>query len=89
MLAHLELVTIHPFLDGNGRLARLLMNFALVSAGYPWLTIRADEWLAYFRALERAQVEEDVRPLREFLPAHIREGVRTTSGSRKWRPAVE
>jgi Fic/DOC family len=75
VLAHLELVTIHPFIDGNGRLARLLMNYALLAAGYPWVTIRTDERLPYFRALESAQVGEDVRPLGEFLALHIAQAV--------------
>ena len=34
-MLHLQLVTIHPFIDGNGRTARLLMNLALLQAGYP------------------------------------------------------
>jgi len=41
LLVHLEFVTIHPFTDGNGRLGRLLMNHALLSAGLPWVTIRS------------------------------------------------
>ena len=54
VLAHLEFVTIHPFLDRNGRIGRLLMNYALLGAGYPWITIRSDERIPYFTALERA-----------------------------------
>jgi hypothetical protein len=71
VLAHLEFVTIHPFLDGNGRLARLLMNYVLLGAGYPWVTIRSDERTPYFKALEHAQVEEDVTDLARFLAHHI------------------
>ncbi len=48
VLTHLEFVTIHPFLDGNGRLGRLLMNYALLSPGYPWMAIRSDEKQPYF-----------------------------------------
>jgi Fic family protein len=71
VLAHLEFVTIHPFLDGNGRLGRLLMNYVLLGAGYPWVTIRSDERTPYFSALERAQVEEDVTELAHFLAHHM------------------
>lgn len=67
VLVHLELVTVHPFYDGNGRLGRLLMNLALVSAGHPWVTIRADEREPFFRSIERAQVEDDTAPFIEFL----------------------
>jgi hypothetical protein len=37
LLVHLEFVTIHPFMDGNGRLGRLLMNQVLLGAGLPWV----------------------------------------------------
>ncbi len=73
VLTHLEFVTIHPFLDGNGRLGRLLMNYALLEAGYPWVTIRSDEKHPYFQALERAQVDGEVEPLGVFLASHIRQ----------------
>jgi hypothetical protein len=71
IITHLEFVTIHPFLDGNGRVARLLMNYILLGAGYPWVTIRSDERTPYFRALERAQVDEDVTELAHFLAHHV------------------
>lgn len=76
VLAHLEFVTIHPFLDGNGRVARLLMNYTLLTGGYPWVTIRSDERTPYFRALERAQVEDDVADLARFLAHHLTEATR-------------
>ena len=67
LLVHLEFVTVHPFYDGNGRLGRLLMNLVLLSAGYPWVTIRSDERIPFFSSIERAQVEDDTRPFIEFL----------------------
>jgi len=53
--AHYRLVTIHPFVDGNGRTARLLMNLLLLVAGYPPAIIQKRQRLAYVGALERAQ----------------------------------
>jgi len=52
--AHLELVAIHPFVDGNGRTARLLQNLLLMRRGYPPAVIRLEERLEYYRALEEA-----------------------------------
>ncbi len=54
--AHYRLVTIHPFVDGNGRTARLLMNLILLSHGYPPAIIRKRDRLAYISALEKAQL---------------------------------
>ena len=54
--AHLDLVTIHPFVDGNGRTARLLMNLILLMYGYPPAIIRKKERLAYLNSLEKAQL---------------------------------
>jgi len=54
--AHLELVTIHPFVDGNGRTARLLQNLLLMRRGFPPAVIRVEERAEYYRALEQAQM---------------------------------
>jgi Fic family protein len=56
--AHLRLVDIHPFNDGNGRTARLLMNLILIRGGYPPIAIRPEDRLAYIRALQQAQAVE-------------------------------
>lgn len=53
--AHRRLVAIHPFNDGNGRTARLLMNLVLLRAGYPAIAVRPEERPAYLAALEDDQ----------------------------------
>ena len=53
--AHRRLVDVHPFNDGNGRTARLLMNLLLIRGGFPPVAIRPDDRLAYLRALQDAQ----------------------------------
>jgi hypothetical protein len=73
LLVHLEFVTIHPFMDGNGRLGRLLMNHALLSAGLPWVTIRSDERVPFFRAIEQAQVDAEAAPFIELVWHLIRQ----------------
>lgn len=54
--AHYKLVTVHPFVDGNGRTARLLMNLILIQNGYPPALIRKRDRLTYIAALEQAQL---------------------------------
>lgn len=54
--AHYKLVSIHPFIDGNGRTARLLMNCLLMMHGYPPAIIRPRDRAAYLGALETAQL---------------------------------
>jgi Fic family protein len=53
--AHRRLVDIHPFNDGNGRTARLLMNLVLIRGGYPPVAVRPEDRPAYVRSLQRAQ----------------------------------
>jgi len=56
LLAHYELVTIHPFSDGNGRTARLLMNLILMQNGYPPAIISKRDRDRYITSLEKAQL---------------------------------
>jgi len=57
VLAHLGLVTIHPFMDGNGRCARLLMNFLLLRAGYPIIIVKRARRGDYVNSLEALQMD--------------------------------
>lgn len=54
--AHFKLVSIHPFVDGNGRTARLLMNMILMQAGYPPAIIRKEDRKRYINSIEKAQL---------------------------------
>jgi len=53
--AHRRLVDIHPFNDGNGRTARLLMNVILIRGGYPPVAVRPEDRVDYVRSLQQAQ----------------------------------
>lgn len=52
--AHRDLVSIHPFVDGNGRTGRLLMNLVLIRGGYPPVAVRPEDRAAYIDALQQA-----------------------------------
>lgn len=54
--AHFKLVTIHPFVDGNGRTARLLMNVLLLEEGYPPAIIRNEDRTLYIDSIEKVQL---------------------------------
>jgi Fic family protein len=55
---HYELVRIHPFDDGNGRVARLLMNYVMLRAGFPPVIIRTEDKGSYLTALQKADAGE-------------------------------
>ncbi len=57
--AHYRFVSIHPFIDGNGRVGRLLMNLLLLKAGFPIVTISSRQRLAYIESLVQAQQAQD------------------------------
>jgi Fic family protein len=76
-LGHWLLGYIHPFPDGNGRIARFVMNALLVQAGYPWTVIRVEDRAEYLAALEVASVDSDVRPFAAFVGRQIRASTTT------------
>ena len=57
--AHFRLTAIHPFGDGNGRTARLLMNMLLIRGGYPPVAVRPEDCMRYLDSLERASLTND------------------------------
>jgi fido (protein-threonine AMPylation protein) len=63
---------IHPYPDGNGRLARFLMNAMLASGGYPWTVIRAEDRNGYLAALDCASIDLRIEPFAEFIAERVR-----------------
>ena len=67
VLGHFLFTYIHPFMDGNGRIGRFLMNAMLASGGYDWLIIPVERRDEYMAALEKASVEGNIVPFVRFL----------------------
>ena len=73
-VAHTWFVTIHPFIDGNGRVARLLMNLILMRYGFPIAIISKEDRLRYYDALEQSQAT-DLTPFIVLLTECIEESL--------------
>jgi Fic family protein len=67
VLGHFIFVYIHPYMDGNGRMGRFLMNVMLASGGYPWTIIPVEQRDKYMETLETASVDQDIEPFAQFL----------------------
>jgi len=67
VLGHFVFVYIHPYMDGNGRIGRFLMNVMLAGGGYPWTVIPLAKRDDYMAALECAGVDQDIVPFAMFL----------------------
>ncbi|MBN2242593.1 MAG: Fic family protein [Acidobacteria bacterium] len=72
VLGHWLFGYIHPYADGNGRMARFLMNVMLASGGYPWTVIRVEDRDAYLDALDRAGIDTDIGPFAEFMARRVK-----------------
>ena len=72
VLGHWLFGYIHPYPDGNGRMARFLMNAMLASGGYPWTVIRVRDRNAYLSALDSASIDMDINPFCAFVAERVR-----------------
>lgn len=66
---HAEFVKIHPFVDGNGRTSRMLMNYQLMAGGFLPISIAKESRLEYFEALEAYAVDGNLTPFAEMVTA--------------------
>ena len=79
VLGHFIFVYIHPYMDGNGRMGRFLMNSMLASGGYPWTVIPVNQRDAYMAALEDASVRQNIVSFTEFLASLVNDGMKGKS----------
>jgi len=66
-LLHGEFVKLHPFIDGNGRTSRLLLNFELMKNGYPPIIIKNEERASYYDVLDLAHTSMNYKPFIELV----------------------
>jgi Fic family protein len=78
VLGHWMFGYIHPYPDGNGRMARFLMNAMLASGGYPWTVIHVEDRAAYLAALDRASIDMNIETFAKFIANAV---ARSTKGT--------
>lgn len=76
VLGHFIFVFIHPYMDGNGRMGRFLMNVMLASGGYPWTVIPVESREEYMKSLEKASVDQDISAFSNFIAHLVNEGLK-------------
>ncbi len=82
VLGHFVFVYIHPYMVGNGRMGRFLMNAMMAAGGYPWTIIPLERRAEYMSSLESASVHHDIKPFADFLASLIK----PTTGQPRIRP---
>ncbi len=74
-LAHYKLVTIHPFVDGNGRTSRLLMNLLLGLHGFPPAVVEVEKRKTYFDSLQKAQTQGSLEDFQELIYSSVEQSL--------------
>lgn len=75
VLGHFIFVFIHPYVDGNGRMGRFLMNTMLSSGGYPWTVIPVERREQYMAALEKASTKQGIEDFVDLIAELVQKGL--------------
>ncbi len=70
---HLEFESIHPFIDGNGRTGRLLMNFELMQNSYPPINVKFTDRKRYYDAFDNYSRNQDAKPMTNLIAEYVTE----------------
>lgn len=74
-MLHAIFVGIHPFIDGNGRTARLLLNLELMSAGFPPIVIKVENRIMYYNALEKAHIAYEYQDFIHLVAVEVEDSL--------------
>lgn len=74
-MLHAIFVGIHPFIDGNGRTSRLLLNLELMKEGYPPVVIKVENRLAYYEALDKAYITQEYDDFIQLVVAEVNDSL--------------
>jgi len=74
-MLHAIFVGIHPFIDGNGRTARLLLNLELMKDGYPPVIIKLENRLAYYEALDKSHTTQEYKDFISLVAIEVEDSL--------------
>ncbi|MBG9810100.1 cell division protein Fic [Bacillus endophyticus] len=74
-MLHAIFVGIHPFIDGNGRTSRLLLNLELMKAGFPAVVIKVENRLAYYEALDKSHTTKNYHDFIQLIVKEVEDSL--------------
>lgn len=75
-MLHAIFVGIHPFIDGNGRTSRLLLNLELMKAGFPAVVIKVENRLAYYEALDKSHTTQNYHDFIQLIVKEVEDSLK-------------